>query len=173
MEQNNCVVLNDADLQAAAQNGPVAFLNLILDAIGEMTGDEFGADEMAKLNGNQHALNSLRILRDEFETGGFINLAQDGFGPYIFDNPFAKALRLWGAHDLSQLVYKAKRVFDANRTELTTVADNDDDFGALFDRMQPLFEKIEIEVEAELPAAMAAIAAYVDENIEQFVAIRK
>ena len=64
-------------------------------------------------------------------------------------------------------------MFDANRTELTTVADNDDDFGALFDRMQPLFEKIEIEVEAELPAAMAAIAAYVDENIEQFVAIRK
>lgn len=173
MEQNNCVVLDDADLQAAAQKGPVAFLNLILDAIGEVTGDEFGAEAMAKLSGNQHALNSLRILRDEFETGGFVNLAQDGFDPYIFDNPFAKALRLWGAHDLSQLVYKAKRVFDANRTALTTVVDNDDDFGALFDKMQPLFEKIEIEVEAKLPAAMTAIAAYVDQNLEQFIVIRK
>ena len=173
MEQNNCVVLDDADLQAAAQKGPVAFLNLILDAIGEVTGDEFGAEAMAKLSGNQHALNSLRILRDEFETGGFVNLAQDGFGPYIFDNPFAKALRLWGAHDLSQLVYKAKRVFDANRTVLTTVVDNDEDFGALFDKMQPLFEKIEVEVEAELPAAMTAIAAYVDQNLEQFIVIRK
>ncbi|MCQ2206990.1 MAG: DMP19 family protein [Paludibacteraceae bacterium] len=173
MEQNNCVVVKDADLQAAAQNGPVAFLNVILDAIGEVTGDEFGAEEMAKLNGNQHALNSLRILRDEFEVGGFVNLTQDGFGPYIFDNPFAKALRLWGAHDLSQLVYKAKRVFDANRTELTTVADNDEDFGALFDKMQPLFEKVELEIEAELPNAMAAVAAYVDENIEQFISIQK
>ena len=91
----------------------------------------------------------------------------------IFDNPFAKALRLWGAHDLSQLVYKAKRVFDANRTVLTTVVDNDEDFGALFDKMQPLFEKIEVEVEAELPAAMTAIAAYVDQNLEQFIVIRK
>lgn len=173
MEQNNCIVLADADLQAAAQKGPVAFLNLFLDAIGNVTGDEFGAEEMAKLNGNQHALNSFRILRDEFETGGFINLIQDGFGPYIFDNPFAKALRIWGAHDLSQMVYKAKRVFDANRQELTTIADNDEDFGRLFDKFQPMFEKVELEIDEELDKAAVAIAAYVDENIEQFASVEK
>ena len=172
MEQENCIVLADADLRAAAENGPVAFLNLFLDAIEKVTGDEFGAEEMAKLTGNQHALNSFRILRDEFEVGGFINLIQDGFGPYIFDNPFAKALRLWGAHDLSQLVYKAKRVFDANRQELTTIVDNDEDFAALFDKYQPSFEKIELEIDAELTNAAIAIAAYVDENIEQFATVK-
>lgn len=171
MEQSNCVVVADADLREAAENGVLAFLEVFLDAIGEVTGDEFGAEEMAKLNGNQHALNSFRILRDEFEVGGFINLIQDGFGPYIFDNPFAKALRLWGAHDLSQLVYKAKRVFDANRQELTTIVDNDEDFGKLFDKFQPLFEKIETEIEAELTNAAMAIAAYVDDHIEDFAKI--
>lgn len=173
MEQSNCVVLADADLRAAAENGPIEFLNLFLDAIAEVTGDEFGAEEMARLNGNQHALNAFRIMRDAFEFGGFINLIQDGFGPYLFDNPFAKALRLWGAHDLSQLVYKAKRVFDANRQELTIIVDNDDDFAEMFDKFQPLFEKIEVEIEAELPVAAEAIAAYVDENIEQFATIQQ
>lgn len=171
MEQKNCIVLADADLRAAAANGPVAFLGLFLDAIGNVTGDDFGAEEMASLNGNQHALNAFRILTDAFETGGFINLIQDGFGPYIFDNPFAKAMRLWGAHHLSQLVYKAKRVYDANRKELDNVADNDEDFALLFDKFQPLFEKIEMEVDAELPRAAAQIAAYVDEHIAEFASI--
>ena len=35
------------------------------------------------------------------------------YGGYIFDNPFAKVMRLWGAEEFSKLVYKAKKIYDA------------------------------------------------------------
>ena len=50
--------------------------------------------------------------------GGFCQLIQNGYGGYIFDNPFAKVMRLWGAEEFSKLVYKAKKIYDANRKDL-------------------------------------------------------
>ena len=44
--------------------------------------------------------------------GGFIQLIHNGYGPFIFDNPFAKAMRIMGAHDFSKLVYKGKKLYD-------------------------------------------------------------
>lgn len=41
--------------------------------------------------------------------GGFVQLIQNGYGPYIFDNPFAKAMRMFGAKEFSKLIYEAKK----------------------------------------------------------------
>ncbi len=167
----NSVKIADAELREAAAEGPIVFLNLILDRIAEVTGDEFGAEQMQLLSGNQHALNAFRLLMEAFEIGGFLHIIQDGLGPYLFDNPFAKALRLWGAHDLSNQVYKAKRVFDANRMEMMEIAETEEQFAAFFDKFQPEFEKIDQEVDRLLPQSAAALAAYVDEHLTDFIEI--
>ncbi len=70
---------------------------------------------MPLLTGEQHSLLAYQIFRDEVMAGGFCQLIQNGYGGYIFDNPFAKVMRLWGADEFSKLVYKAKKIFDANR----------------------------------------------------------
>ena len=48
------------------------------------------AEKMQLLTGDQHVLLSYKIMMEEIEDGGFLQLIQDGYGPYIFDNPFAK-----------------------------------------------------------------------------------
>ena len=43
-----------------------------------------------------------------------MQLIQNGFGPYIFDNPFAKAMRQFGAKEFAKLIYSAKKIYDEN-----------------------------------------------------------
>ena len=64
---------------------------------------------MPLLSGEQHSLLAYRIFRDEVTEGGFCQLIQNGYGAYIFGNPFARVMRLWGAESFSKLVYRAKR----------------------------------------------------------------
>ena len=58
-------------------------------------------------NGYQHSLLGYHFLREEINEGGFVQLIQNGFGPYIFDNPFAKAMRQFGAKEFAKLIYSA------------------------------------------------------------------
>ena len=88
------------------------------DKYKEVIGGELTAETMPLLTGEQHSLLAYQIFRDEMMVGGFCQLIQNGYGGYIFDNPFARVMRLWGAEEFSKLVYKAKKIFDANRKDL-------------------------------------------------------
>ena len=111
---------------------------------------------MQTLNPQQITLWGYMILRDELMDGGFVQLIYNGYGPFFFDNPFAKAMRLWGLHDLSKMIYKAKKVYDENKQDLTQER-TDEEFMALF--------------EEENFTSM--VAHYVDEHIADFVNIEK
>lgn len=69
--------------------------------------------------------------------GGFCQLIQNGYGGYIFDNPFAKVMRLWGAEDFSKLVYKAKKIYDAHRHDLEKER-TEDEFMAMYEQYDTL-----------------------------------
>ena len=76
--------------------------------------------------------------------------------PFIFDNPFAKAMRLMGAHDFSKLVYKGKRLYDKYKEELTKDC-SDEEFMALFEAY-PQFDDLDdefVEMEEEVTVALA------------------
>jgi hypothetical protein len=101
--------------------------------------------------------------------GGFIQLIYNGYGPFIFDNPFAKAMRLWGLKDLSKLVYKAKDLYDEHKGALTQEY-SDEEFKALFEQY-PQFDDLDdsfIENEEEYTER---IARYVDEHLNDFISI--
>lgn len=103
------VEVTDAALQQAAGEGMDAFIQVFTDAYKRVIGGELTADTMPLLTGEQHSLLAYQIFRDELMEGGFCQLVQNGYGGYIFANPFAKVMRLWGVGDLSKLVYAAKR----------------------------------------------------------------
>lgn len=103
------VEVTDAALQQAAGEGMDAFIQVFTDAYKRVIGGELTADTMPLLTGEQHSLLAYQIFRDELMEGGFCQLVQNGYGGYIFANPFAKVMRLWGVDDLSKLVYAAKR----------------------------------------------------------------
>ena len=104
--------IQEIKLQEAAIQGTDAFLKAVHDAVLNGIGGEVNAETLPLLNGEQMTLLAYFILREEVMDGGFIQLIHNGYGPFIFLNPFAKAMRLWGAHDFSKLVYKGRQLFE-------------------------------------------------------------
>ena len=72
---------------------------------------------------------------------GFVQLIQNGFGPYIFDNPFAKAMRQFGAKEFAKLIYSAKKIYDENRADLEKDRD-DEEFMAMYEQYEA-FDELE------------------------------
>ena len=103
--------------------------------------------------------------------GGFCQLIQNGYGPYIFDNPFAKAMRLWGLTDLSKLIYAARKVYIAHREDLERER-TEEEFMAMYEQYEA-FDKLEEEYLENEEEMTTAIAAYVDEHLEMFVEVVK
>lgn len=163
------ITIKEETLQQAAKKDMDSFLACIVDAIKEKAGDELSAENMKELNAEQITLWGYLLLRDELMDGGFIQLIYNGYGSFFFDNPFAKAMRLWGLHDFSKLLYKAKKLYDQHKTEITQEL-SDEEFMALFEQY-PEFDVLDDEFVENEESITAAVAYYVDENITKFVHI--
>lgn len=163
------ITLNDAKLREAAAQGMDEFIRVFTDRYLEVLGGELNADNMQMLNGEQISLLAYVMFREELMDGGFVQLIHNGYGPFIFDNPFAKAMRLMGAHDFSKLVYKGKKLYDRYKDELTREC-SDEEFMAMFEAY-PEFDELDdkfVEMEEEVTEMLAR---YVDEHLEQFAVI--
>ena len=149
------VIVKDEDLQQAALEGMDEFLDVFVKAIYDAIGGELTAESMAKLNADQLTLLAWNILHEEVMDGGFVQLIYNGYGPFIFKNPLAKALRQW-----DMLKY---------REEIETEK-SDEDFMAMFEQY-PEFENLDdifIENEEEWTED---IAHYVDDHLDNFAKI--
>ncbi len=165
------VIIKESDVIAAAEQGMDEFLSLFAEHILQAIGGELNGETMARLNGEQISMLAYMTFRDEVMDGGFIQLIHNGYGPFIFDNPFAKAMRLMGAHDFSKLVYKGKKLYDQYKDELTREY-TDEEFMALFEQYA-VFDDLDdafVEMEEEVTESLAR---YVDEHLEVFATIAK
>lgn len=163
------ITVSDADLRKGAEEGMDGFLKVFIDKYLEVTGGEINAETMPLLNGYQHSLLGYHFFREEVLEGGFVQLIQNGYGPYIFDNPFAKAMRLFGAKEFSKLVYEAKKIYDANKVELEKDC-TDDEFMAKYEQYEA-FDDIEERFMEMEEFVTATLAEYVDEHIAEFAEI--
>lgn len=164
------IQIKDSQLAAAASEGMDQFLQTILDAFKSQVGEDLNADSMQKLNADQITLWGYMLLREELMDGGFVQLIYNGYGPFFFENPFAKAMRLWGLHDFSKLLYKAKKAYDEHKADLTRER-SDEDFMAMFEQY-PQFDELDDEFVEEEENITSAVAHYVDEHINHFLSIK-
>jgi hypothetical protein len=137
----------------------------------EVIGETLTVDNMSMLNGSQHTLLAYETFRDEMLDGGFCQLIQNGYGNYIFGNPFAKAMRIWGATDFSKLIYKAKKIYDNNREDLEKER-SEEEFMAMYEQYE-VFDDLEDSFIEDEEDITTLIARYVDEHIEDFAKIVK
>lgn len=163
------IQIKDSQLAAAAQKGMDEFLQVFTDAYLEAIGGNLTAENMSLLNGSQHTLLAHRFFQDEMRDGGFVQLIQNGYGGYIFSNPFAKAIKQFGAVELSKLVYKAKEIYDPNKTELERET-TEEEFNAMYVDFEVFDDLEEMYFEME-ERQTSLIAAYVDEHITDFAEI--
>lgn len=163
------VIVKDADLQRAATAGMDAFIQVFVDAIRHAIGGELTVETMAGLNADQVTLLAWDTLHEEVMDGGFVQLIHNGYGPFIFKNPFAKAVKLWGLRELSKLVYEAHTLWLKHRDEIEREL-TEDEFMALFEQM-PDFDELDDQFVESEEEWTAAIAHYIDEHIENFATI--
>lgn len=161
------VAISDAALRRAAGEGMDAFIKVFADAYMEAMGGQFTPQGMSLLTGEQHSLLAYQLFRDEVMEGGFCQLIQNGYGGYIFDNPFAKAMRLWGIGDLPKLIYAAKKIYDQHREDLERER-TDDEFMAMYEQYEA-FDDLEDEFLEKEEEYTELVARYVDSHIEAFL----
>lgn len=163
------ITVKDADLRKGAEAGMDEFLQVFIDKYLELTGDDVSADTMSLFNGYQHTLLGYHYFRKEVLEGGFVQLIQNGYGPYIFDNPFAKAMRMFGAKEFAKLVYAAKKIYDEHKDDLQKER-TDEEFMAMYERYEE-FDDLEEKFMDMEEQVTAQIAAYVDEHLDQFAVV--
>ena len=160
------IEITDTALQAAAAEGMDAFLRAFTDKYREALGGDPTAETISRLNGEPHSLLAYRIFRDEVTEGGFCQLIQNGYGAYIFGNPFARVMRLWGAERFSKLVYAAKKIYDAHREDLERER-TDEEFMAMYEQYEA-FDELEEEFGEMEEEVTETLARYVDGHLELF-----
>lgn len=157
-------------LTAAATQGMDAFLDLIVKAIkAQAATEELSAEAFARLLPDHITLWGYITLRDELCDGGFIQLIHNGYGPFFFLNPFAKAMRLWGLKDFSKYLYKARELYEAHGERIATPC-SDEEFMALYEQY-PAFEDLDDEFMEQEEQITTQIAHYVDEHLTDFIDI--
>ncbi len=154
-----------------ANEGCEPFIRLITDRIFGALGGELTAETMPNLSSEQITLLAYWIVRREVMEGGFIQLIHNGYGPFIFLNPFAKAMRLWGAREFSKLVYEGRRLYEQYAESLTQEC-TDEEFMALYEQYDE-FDVLDDEFIEMEEGVTKVVAHYVDEHIGQFVTIEK
>lgn len=164
------VTIQDAVLRKAAGEGMDAFVASFVEAIRQAIGGELTPQTLGELNSDQITLLAWQTLHDEVMDGGFVQLIHNGYGPFIFKNPFAKALKMWGLRDLSKLIYEAHTLY--NKYHETIERDcTDDEFMALFEQF-PEFDDMDDEFVEREEEWTEKIARYIDEHIERFAEIK-
>ena len=164
------VTISDAVLRQAAGEGMDAFVGAFVTAIKEAIGGQLTAETLGELNSDQITLLAWDVLHEEVMDGGFVQLIHNGYGPFIFKNPFAKALKLWGMRELSKLIYDAHTLYVKYHEKIEQDC-TDDEFMALFEQF-PEFDDMDDEfVECE-EEWTNDIAHFIDEHIERFALVK-
>ena len=163
------VEVKDVDLQNAAAKGMDEFLQVFVDGIYSAIGGEITQESLSSLNSDQITLLAYFLLRDEVMDGGFVQLIHNGYGGFIFKNPFAKAMKIWGLRDLSKMIYDVHTVY-AKHHEAIEKECTDDEFMALFEQF-PDFDEYDDDFVENEEKWTSEVAHYVDDNIDSFAKI--
>ncbi len=163
------VEVKDVDLQNAAAKGMDEFLQIFVDGIYSAIGGEITQESLSSLNSDQITLLAYFLLRDEVMDGGFVQLIHNGYGGFIFKNPFAKAMKMWGLRDLSKMIYDVHTLYAKHHEEIEKEC-TDDEFMALFEQF-PDFDEYDDDFVENEEKWTSEIAHYVDDNIDSFAKI--
>jgi len=165
----NTVEIKDAVLREAAAKGIDDFVDVFYKAILDSVGGSIDADAMQKLNSSQMTLVVFKVVHDEVMDGGFVQLIYNGWGPFVFFNPFGKAVREWGLDDLASLINKAGKLFRKYGREIAREC-TDEEFMALFEKY-PEFDDLDDDFVENEEHWVEEIGRYIDEHIESFATV--
>lgn len=165
------IIIKDSALREGAGKGMDEFLKVVTDGIYNAIGGELNADNMGELNADQITLLAYIMLRDIVMDGGFIELIHNGYGPFFYRNPFGKAMRNWGLHDLYKIISKTHTLYNEYHEQIEKDC-TQEEFDALYEQY-PEFDDYDDAFVADEEQFTSAVAHYVDEHLDNFCKIEK
>lgn len=155
-------------LEKAWSQGAGHFIDFITDKYIEAIGGQLTADNMDRLNADQHTLLAYRYIKDEVMEGGFIQLIHNGYGPYVLDSPFPYVIKkIWGLTDFAKLIFNVRKEYHLHKEEIEADM-NEEDFMALYEQLEKLNDYGDDFLDDFQEETTPAIALYVKENIDNF-----
>lgn len=165
------IVVKEKNIIKAANDGMDAFVKLFYDAAMQSVGGSLDAQNMNSLSTDQITLVAYVWLRDEVMDGGFVQLIHNGYGGFIFDNPFAKMMKEWGLRDLSKLIYNARKLYKEYGDDIAKDC-SDEEFMSLFEKY-PAFDDFDDNFVENEEEWTRDVAHYIDGHIENFAKVKK
>ncbi|ATV34159.1 hypothetical protein CUC00_10935 [Prevotella intermedia] len=163
------VKIKDATLRAAVAEGEDAFVQAFINAISAAIGGTLTQDNMQELTPDQITLLGWGYLHEEVMDGGYVQLIHNGYGAFIFKNPFGVAMRNWGLTELYSHLRRTKKAYDKYREQIEKDL-SEDDFMALYEQM-PEFDDADDDFIVNEEQWTKMVAAYIDDHINDFVVI--
>lgn len=163
---NQIVHINKAEWESVLKKEGAEWLDYLYEHILSAEGGTLTLDNMNRLTSDQITLYAYKTFRDEMLEGGFCQLIQNGYGPFIFKNPFARTLKLWGMKELAKIVRKGNDIYRKNEADLTRER-SEDEFMAMYEDYE-VFDKWEDDYIENEEQFTDDVKVYVLEHPEEF-----
>lgn len=168
--KNKLPEISREELEAAKKAGSGSLCEFVSRKALESVGGKLDSESMPKLTSSQITIIGYIILRRELLEGGFVQLIHNGYGPFFFENPFAKAMREMGLKELCNMLYDVRRLYEKTAGEITRDC-SDEEFMALYEKFEKYDEYDDEYVERETEYT-EAVGSYIEANIDEFLTIR-
>lgn len=156
-------------LDTVWNEGPEAYIRTLTDAYLERIGGELIPETIGLLTADQLTLLAYRYLLDEVMQGGFIQLIQNGLGPFVLDGPFAMMMKKhWGLRDFGNFIYDVQHEYHRHRDELEADLD-EEQFMALYEQQETMNELGDDFLDDYQESVTPAIAQYVRDHEALFL----
>ena len=100
-------------------SGSDTYIFALTNSYLEKLGGSLNEENMSMLTADQHTLLAYRFILDEVCEGGFIQLIQNGYGPYVLAGPFPMMMKKeWGFTDFGKFMYEVRKEYLRNKEEL-------------------------------------------------------
>lgn len=128
----------DQAQEAYGQMSAADFIIFVTDYYLQELDGGLTTENMSWLNAQQHTLLAYRYLLDEVMEGGFIQLIENGYAPYVLEGPFPLAVKkLWGRKDLSKLLFNVKKSYHEHQDEFEREK-TEEEFMAMYEQLEDL-----------------------------------
>jgi len=127
---------------------------------------------MPKLNSSQQTFLTFYLMEESMHIGdnrGFLQLMYDGYGEYVFEKPFAKIIKTWGAIKISEIVENAKSLYEKHKNRVKKIK-TEKELSCLCSEITD-FEMLDDEYMMVSSEETEKIKEYIENNTNKFAII--
>jgi hypothetical protein len=160
-------LIQKSELDAATD--PVDYLYLFIEKYHQLISADTTGQIQNEFNAEQNVLMAYNLFDGQVCNGGFIQLIENGYGPYVFDSPLSEHLRDWGLAKTADLIDQA-RTFYLPKREILERKKTLAEFAKLYQE-HPEFDPLDSEYYEIVDSERELIKEYIQEHLSDFARI--